>query len=379
MREARRPSDCHPSFRVLAGSLDILFLFLFATCHLSSHIDGAFGRNSSVHQDLLMSFRSKTFILMLAALFSLGVAGEAFARAGGGFSMGSRGGRTFSAPPMTSRVPFRAAPIQRSATPNQGFFRQNNGMRSPGLFGNSFGRGLFGGLLGGFLGAGLLGMLFGHGLFGGLGSGSSIIGLLIQIGLLILVVRFALNYFRNRQQPAMFGGPQGGSQDSAYVGAGPQPGGFGGMGGFGGFGGAGGDAPVQIEAQDYTVFEQRLGEVQSAFSDGDADRLHRFATPEMVGYFREELDGNARRGVVNRISGTRLVKGDLAEAWREGGAEYVSVAMRFSLIDTMVDKASGRIVSGNPNQPEEVTELWTFVRAAGSGADAWMLSAIQQA
>jgi predicted lipid-binding transport protein (Tim44 family) len=53
--------------------------------------------------------------------------------------------------------------------------------------------------------------------------------------------------------------------------------------------------------------------------------------------------------------------------------------MRFSLIDTMVDKASGRIVSGNPNQPEEVTELWTFVRAAGSGADAWMLSAIQQA
>lgn len=325
-----------------------------------------------------MSFRSKTFILMLAALLSLGVAGEAFARAGGGFSMGSRGGHTFRAPPMTSTMPGRISPIQRSATPNSGFFRPNNGMRSPGLFGGSFSHGLFGGLLGGFLGAGLLGMLFGHGLFGGLGGGSSIIGLLIQIGLLFLVVRFALNYFRNRQQPAFFGGPQGGSQDSAYVGAGPQPGGYGGQpGGYGGMGGD--DAPVQIEAQDYTVFEQRLGEVQSAFSDGDADRLHRFATPEMVGYFREELDGNARRGVVNRISGTRLVKGDLAEAWREGGAEYVSVAMRFSLIDTMVDKASGRIVSGNPNQPEEVTELWTFVRSAGSGADAWMLSAIQQA
>lgn len=317
-----------------------------------------------------MSFRSHTFILMLAALLSLGVASDAFARAGGGYSMGSRGGRTFSAPPMTSTMPGRISPIQRSATPNSGFFRPNNGMRSPGLFGGSFSRGLFGGLLGGFLGAGLLGMLFGHGLFGGLGGGSSIIGLLIQIGLLFLVVRFALNYFRNRQQPAFSGGPQGSAQESAYVGAGPQPGGYGGM---------GGDAPVQIEAQDYTVFEQRLGEVQSAFSDGDADRLHHFATPEMVGYFREELDGNARRGVVNRISGTRLVKGDLAEAWHEGGAEYASVAMRFSLIDTMVDKASGRIVSGNPNQPEEVSELWTFVRSAGSGAEAWMLSAIQQA
>ncbi len=43
-----------------------------------------------------MSFRSKTLILALAALLSLGMAGDAFARAGGGFSMGSRGYRTYS-------------------------------------------------------------------------------------------------------------------------------------------------------------------------------------------------------------------------------------------------------------------------------------------
>ena len=42
-------------------------------------------------QDELMSFRSKTLIFALAALLSLGMAGDAFARAGGGFSMGSRG------------------------------------------------------------------------------------------------------------------------------------------------------------------------------------------------------------------------------------------------------------------------------------------------
>jgi predicted lipid-binding transport protein (Tim44 family) len=106
--------------------------------------------------------------------------------------------------------------------------------------------------------------------------------------------------------------------------------------------------------------------------------LRRFATPEMVGYFSEELSGNARRGVVNRMSNIKLVKGDLAEAWREGGAEYATVAMQFQLIDTMVDRASGRVVSGDPNVPDQATELWTFVRAAGSGADAWMLSAIQQ-
>lgn len=313
-----------------------------------------------------MSFRLKTFILMLAALLSLGMASAAFARAGGGFSMGSRGGRTFNSAPMTSTAPGGFAPLQRSTTSNPGYFGQNNGIRSPGLFGNSFGHGLMGGLLGGLLGAGLLGMLFGHGFFGGLGGGSSLLGLLIQIGLLFLVVRFALNFFRNRQQPAFFGGPQG----SASAGSGPQP---------SGFGATGGSTPLPIDAHDYNAFEQKLGEVQSAFSDGDLGRLRQLATPEMVGYFGEELDGNARRGAVNRISGVRLLKGDLAEAWREGGAEYASVAMHFSLIDTMLDKASGRIVSGNPNQPEEATELWTFVRPVGAGPEAWLLSAVQQA
>ena len=143
-------------------------------------------------------------------------------------------------------------------------------------------------------------------------------------------------------------------------------------------GGAGGDTPIAVEAADYTTFERRLGEVQTAFSAEDLDRLHRLATPEMVGYLNEELQGNTHLGVVNRLSGIRLLKGDLAEAWREGGAEYATVAMQYQLIDTMVDRASGRIVSGDPNRPDDVTELWTFVRAAGAGPDAWMLSAIQQ-
>jgi predicted lipid-binding transport protein (Tim44 family) len=307
-----------------------------------------------------MSFRLKTFILVLAALLGLGMAGDAFARAGGGFSAGSRGTRTYTSPPTSS-----AAPIQRSTTPNTGFGR------SSGLFGGSFGHGLFGGMLGGFLGAGLFGLLLGHGLFGGFSGGFGLIGLLLQIGVIYLLVRFAMNFFRNRQMA--FGGPQG----SSFVGAGPVSGGYGGMGGMGGAMGGGG-APLPIEPADYDAFERKLGEVQSAFSDEDLDHLRRLATPEMLGYFSEELAGNARRGTVNKLSGTKLLNGDLAEAWREGGAEYASVRMHFSLVDTMVDRASGRVVSGNPNQPEEATELWTFVRSAGSGPNGWMLSAIQQ-
>jgi predicted lipid-binding transport protein (Tim44 family) len=41
-----------------------------------------------------------------------------------------------------------------------------------------------------------------------------------------------------------------------------------------------------------------------------------------------------------------------------------------------VDRASGRIVEGNADEPTETTELWTFVRQSGGD---WKLSAIQEA
>ena len=70
-----------------------------------------------------MAFRHKPLILILAATLALGFAGDAFARAGGGFSFGSRGGRTFSAPSGTPVAP-RAAPMERSMTsPNDSIFR----------------------------------------------------------------------------------------------------------------------------------------------------------------------------------------------------------------------------------------------------------------
>jgi predicted lipid-binding transport protein (Tim44 family) len=96
----------------------------------------------------------------------------------------------------------------------------------------------------------------------------------------------------------------------------------------------------------------------------------------MAGYIQEEINENARNGVVNTVSNVRLVQGDLAEAWREGGTDYATVAMRYALTDVTTEKATGRIVDGDPNRVSEVTEIWTFRRDAGGP---WKLSAIQQA
>ncbi len=329
-----------------------------------------------------MKFRKIALFAALAAALSVGAI-DAYARPGGGSSTGSRGAKTYSAPPSTRTAPNSAAPIERSVTPQSAPSRP--GMAAPSTGG--FGRGLMGGLLGGLLGAGLFGLLSGSGLMGGLGGLTSILGLLLQIGLLVLVVRFAMNLYRNRQ--AASAGAASGPQGAAY--SGPMQGGLsGGLPGgapTGGFGGAGfgGPAandqikPLQIAKGDFDAFERRLAEVQQAFSAEDIGALRRLCTPEIAAHLEQELADNAARGVVNKVSNVRLLQGDLAESWRERDADYATVAMRFALNDVMLEKASGRVVSGSAGNPEEVTELWTFRRAPGADSSAWTLSAMQQA
>jgi predicted lipid-binding transport protein (Tim44 family) len=313
-----------------------------------------------------MAFRHKTLILALAAALALGFAGDASARPGGGFSFGSRGARTFSAPSATPTAPQGASPLQRSMTsPNANIFSRPSG----GFFSGGFGRGL----IGGFIGAGLFGMLFGNGLFGGLGGGLSILGLLLQIGLLFLIFRLVMGFVR--------GGPllQGASFRSGLG----RQGGMASPGGFTGSSGGAASPPrgtkLDITPADFTVFEQRLAEIETTFGAEDFDRLRALATPEMASFFAEELAANAKKGLVNKVSDVTFLQGDLAEAWREPQSEYATVAIRFSLIDTMVDRASGKIVSGNPAVPEQATEVWTFARRTGGTPADWKLSAIQQA
>ena len=144
-------------------------------------------------------------------------------------------------------------------------------------------------------------------------------------------------------------------------------------GGFGAGAAASTSTPITISKADYDAFERLLGDIQEAYSAEDVNALRGRVTPEMLSYFNEQLSQNASRGLVNRVSDVRLLQGDLSEAWREGDSEYATVAMRFALTDSMIDRKSGRVVDGG--QPEQVTEVWTFVRSRGG---AWILSAIQQ-
>ncbi len=307
---------------------------------------------------LSRGFRSLLALFAVAVALTFAVT-EADARMRGSF--GSRGARTFSAPPATATAPKAARPIERSVT-------------QPGLAGTGINRpaastgglfnrpGLLGGLAAGFLGAGLFGMLFGHGFLGGLGSLASMLGLLLQIALVVIVARLVWSWWQRRNQPALAGGPSLRDIDTQPQAA-RTP--------LGGMGSAAFGAP-QIAPADFDAFERLLDEVQTAYGKEDLSALRSHVTPEMLSYFSDELAQNASRGVVNRISGIKLLQGDLAEAWSEGDTDYATVAMRYSLNDEMVDNATGKVVEGGP---DAATELWTFRRARGGN---WILSAIQQ-
>jgi len=300
----------------------------------------------------------------------------AHARPGGGGSFGSRGGRTYSAPPPTNTAPSTARPMQRSAEQPQARPGATYGNPAPVRppFGaspsaNRFGGGFFAGLMGGLIGAGLGGLLFGHGLFGGFTGFGSLIGLMLQLLLLYFVVRWVMGLVRGRM-----GAP-------AYAGAGP-----GGMArtmpddrhpARPSYGRAipAGAAAVNLTRADLESFETILRQVNQAWTTQDESAMRGVATSEMVAHFGEDLAQLARHGLRNETAELKLEQGDIAEAWREGNRDYATVAMRFSMRDVTRRISDGALVEGDASRRTEATEIWTFVRTPGAP---WLLSAIQQ-
>jgi predicted lipid-binding transport protein (Tim44 family) len=310
------------------------------------------------------------FAMLLAAVIALAPA-LADARAGGGGSQGSRGSRTHESSPSG------AQPMQRSTqpqtAPTQSVTRPAPGAPGAGMAQPSFFQRhpFMTGMLGGLVGAGLIGMLFGSPAWAADGSGTgSAFGLILQLLIIGGLAYLAFRIWRSRSQPA-----------AATPGLARSTTGFGGGTGFGGLGGAAPAArsadPVELEVApaDYDAWSALLAGIQEGWSKGDLAKMRALVTPEMLGYFSEQLSANASRGIENRIEAVELLKGDVVEAWAEGELEYVTARLRWKALDYTVKLGTEEVVEGSRTQPDETEEVWTFVRSRGGS---WILSAIQQ-
>ena len=307
-----------------------------------------------------MSRRLLSWHILLSLFFCLALAlapSLAEARAGSSYSgfgrsapssMGSRGTRTFEDNGGTA--------ITRSANPTPQSTSPFGGVGAPAFGGGSFFQRhpFLTGLAGGFLGSWL---------FHGMGGFGNMFGGLLTVLIIGLLIWFAFRLFSGR--------------GFSFAGAGGMPRSI----------GAAAAPASRYRGEDTTVgdddlnaFQMTHAAVQEAWSRGDLGRMRRLMTPEMVGYFSEELTRNASQGVQNIVTDVRLLKGEVTESWTEGDLQYATAYMRWSAIDydARIGRAPGQpdyLVSGDPKTPTEAEELWTFVRRRGAQ---WLLSAIQQ-
>jgi predicted lipid-binding transport protein (Tim44 family) len=323
-----------------------------------------------------MMFGRKS-ILALAAVLSLSIVAEMVdAKPGRGSGAGNRGSRTDMSVPSTPTAPRTTAPTpgQPSAVPGR---PANPAMGAAQTAQPSRMSTMAKGFAMGLIGAGLFGLLTGNGLFGGLSGLMGFLGLLLQVALIAIAVRLIWGFFKGRQnQPAMAGAaprmpqpemggynpPQASAQAAGYQ---PQP------------AERTRSDNVGIGPQDYAAFEGVLKNLMGAYGQGDIGGIRRVTTPDVASHFGRELAENHSRGLVNQLGEPQLLQGDLAESWYEDSAAYATVAMRFAMTDAIVERSSGRVVSGDLNTPSETVEIWTFRR--DGAAQPWVLAGIQQA
>jgi predicted lipid-binding transport protein (Tim44 family) len=295
---------------------------------------------------------------------------DAFARAGGGTSSGSRGSRSYSSP--TRSAPSQSPSGQQAAsTPVQP-------AQQPG--GGGFLRGLGGGILGGLLG----GMLFSSLGFGGTGNGLGGTG----IGLLEILLIAAGGYFLYKMVSR-----RGSSGERAYqtsYGQRTYP-----KEGLSEYGSTlqSSMAGVQdtesgisnILQMDPSFDESRFKEsamdiffrIQAAWMNRDLSSVPALLTDEMKNTFQADIENYRREKKINRIENIAVRTVEITEAWQESGQDFITTRFYANLLDYTVNDSTGEVITGSRTEPVKFEEYWTFTRPVGNNA--WKLSAITQA
>lgn len=307
----------------------------------------------------------------------------AWARAGGGGSMGSRGSRS-SSPPRSYTPPSTSRPSQ----PSPGATTPRPGMTPPPSQPSSFWRSFGGGMLGGLAGGLLFGSLFGGhgasaGMGGGGGGGIGLFDILLLAGIGYLIYWYIKKkrqeaaategYYQSSSQPVQmpytyppaYDTPQPQLQDQgerdleqglAYI--------------------------RQMDSSfDETRFQDQCMDaffkVQGAYANRDMSTVKNLLTGEMYQLLQADAEKLKAERQINRLENIAVRSVDITEAWQESGQDFITVRMYANLLDYTEDETSGQVLSGSKTDPVKFEEYWTFSRPVGSGP--WQLSAIQQA
>lgn len=293
---------------------------------------------------------------------------EAYARAGGSRSSGSRGSRSSSRPASPSSSPYTAPSRPQQAAPSPAFQQPASG---------GFLRSMAGGIAGGLLGGMLFRSLGFGGMGGGMGGGGiGLFEILLLAGIGYLIYRYIKkrkeqNYVNsNSFEPEPYRGAQVTHIPQEYVSSAPVV------------------EDVETGLSHIRQFDQSFDEnryndlvmdnffkIQGAWMNRDLTPVQNLLTDEMRRIFQSDLDTLIRDKKINRLENIAVRKVDIVEAWQESGQDFINTLIYANLLDYTTDE-SGAVLSGSKSDPVKFEEYWTFTRAVGSNS--WKLSAIDQ-
>lgn len=306
---------------------------------------------------------------------------DAWARAGGGRSMGSRGSRSYSSPSRTYTSPQATQPAGRAYTSPQAA-QQTSPMPNPAAqprpgFWRTFGAGALGGILGGMLFSS-----FGHGAGemarGISGSGIGLFDILL-IGALLYGIYWFVKQRRQGEAAAAACSSSGASTSqepplsfdaiarTGVVAADDLAAGL-----------------AHIRSMDPSFDEKRFSEfctghfvrVQGAWANRDMTGIRALLTEGMYGLMQAEAENLRVEKKINRLDNIAVRSVEIAEAWQEQGQDFVTVRFLANLLDYTTSE-SGELISGSKTDPVKFEEFWTYTRPVGGGS--WQLSGIHQA
>jgi predicted lipid-binding transport protein (Tim44 family) len=117
--------------------------------------------------------------------------------------------------------------------------------------------------------------------------------------------------------------------------------------------------------------------IVQAFATGDLATLKSLLGPSLYGDFAKAVEARTRSGhsLLTEIRGP--IEADLEDARVENGQAQVEIRFTTQQIHAVRD-ASGAVVEGDPTQPIEIVDLWTFARDPRSKDPNWQLVATDQ-
>lgn len=318
-----------------------------------------------MNKSILKSISIATVVLF-ASIFVLEL--DAFARAGGGRSSGSRGSRSYSAPSRGYSAP---APSRQQAAPVSPVQPQQPS-------GGGFMRGLGGGILGGLLGGMLFSSLgFGSGLGNGFGgSGIGLFEIILVLGIGYMLYRMVSKKKNAENLSYQTAYRQGGVQTLDMPASSGET--------------VSSDTPnddglTHIRGMDPNFDEAGFKDnvmdiffrIQGAWMNRDLSPAAGLFTDEMRTVFQEETEKMLRDKKNNRLENIAVRNVEITEAWQESGKDFITTLIYANLLDYTTDAVTGEVVAGSKTEPVKFEEFWTFTRPVGIGQ--WRLSAINQA